>query len=62
MAQTAGQNVVAWDGKDYLNNLVLDDTYTFEINVTDKGGNKTKVTVTGIKDAVAPRVDRGRKT
>ena len=56
VAQSAGQNLIVWDGKDYLGNLVIDDTYTFEINVTDRSGNKTKVTVTGIKDEVAPVV------
>ena len=32
---------------------MIDDTYSFEINVTDRSGNKTKSTVTGGRTIVA---------
>ena len=55
-AQVAGQNAIVWDGKDVSENPVPDDTYSFEIRVTDKGGNRAAVTVKGVKDVVPPVV------
>ncbi|MBI4178498.1 VWA domain-containing protein, partial [bacterium] len=56
IGQTAGQNLIHWDGLDKDNNLVIEDTYTFTLRVYDLSRNISTGKATAIKDVTPPQV------